>query len=412
MKNTTKRVKRKLVNIITHLLPFNSKFRPRGCYDTSESYLKKNQASGVKCCEIYPEHVTSLTLSKSLLEALPSYSLRDNLSFQPEPTLHTKTNYVVTEIPNGSIYTDNQTFVAIMTEDRQVLADVSYLQKKNKNSSFSEHKFFKQKFFIKPKKYSGTVFNMLAGGGATDGNYSHWLIDVLPRIHLLKESGWYEKVDWFLVPSYRIDFQIDTLKLLGIDQSKVIIAREPFHLQADNLISTSNPRGQKSYLIPDWMHQFLRESFLTQELSNYDDYSLLYISRKDSKVRNVTNESELIQLLHQYGFKSVELSKFNFLEKVKLFSSAKMIISAHGAGLTNLLFARANSVFIELYSEGFVNTVFYNIARITGMDYHYLICRSKTKSKIRTQAIKEHTTVNLNDLKRILDNQLISNNQV
>jgi hypothetical protein len=74
----------------------------------------------------------------------------------------------------------------------------------------------------------------------------------------------------------------------------------------------------------------------------------IYISRQDSHVRRVLNEAALAPVLSEYGFETVELSRLSLDAQAALFGEASHVAGVHGAGLTNLLFARPGTKVLEI----------------------------------------------------------------
>ncbi len=74
----------------------------------------------------------------------------------------------------------------------------------------------------------------------------------------------------------------------------------------------------------------------------------IYISRKLSKRRKIVNELELEELLSNYGFESVFLENLSVQEQAKLMHESEIVISLHGAGLTNCMFMQPSSTLIEI----------------------------------------------------------------
>jgi hypothetical protein len=395
------RVRFKMLRMMRKVVYHNYHLRPAGVYQTSADYVRATAHPAARYTPVYPNLISTLPLPRPIFEALTVYSLCDEVSEKNgDPCLVAQITHGVVEIPKGRLYTDNEATVAVMAADNKLIGDVSYQFKWGPLVSPSENALFRQRYFVKPEKYSGVVFTLLTGGGGVD-NYFHWIIDVLPRLHLLRQAGLFEKVDWFVVPNYKLSFQKETLDLLGIPPEKIIEGRDQLHLQADVLIASSHPRGLKSHILPDWLIQFYRNAFLPlpsgKKFSPY-----VYVSRRDSRFRQVTNEEAVMDLLRPYGFEAYELSKLSFLEKKDLFASAKVIVSASGAGLTNMMFSRPGSTLIEFFPEGFVNTHYYNIAQTLGVGYYFLICKSQNRPERVKDAQNEHLNVDLAALKLTL----------
>jgi capsular polysaccharide biosynthesis protein len=390
------RVKRKVKQTFERYFRYNSKYKPKGVYKTAKEYFNSNLKLGIEFFEIYPGYESNLPMSKELYDSCSDYA---------KPTLSVKTDYVVVKVPNGRLYTDNMGSIAIISHDNKLIGDVSFQYIDGKNAEPKNNLIFSQSYFIPPLKLPGTVFSMLSGGG-TINNYGHWLMDALPRFHLLKESGLLDTVDWFLIPSMRYDYQRDAVKILGIPANKIIEGDKIRHIQGDNLIATTAPRGEH-VLIPEWSFRFIRDTYVPVSGDKPLYPPMVHISRKDSSFRNVLNEDEMVKILEPYGFVNITLSKLSLLEKVNLFAHADVVIGASGAGLTNLFFSKEGGKLIELFSEGFVLTDYIDLAKHSKVEHHYVISESLSEVKNKKQGQRDHMTIDLKKLKKVLEEVMV-----
>jgi len=388
-----------MVDLLERIIPFNTRFRPIGAYETTPEYMVDHAKSGVKHHVIFSKYKIELPVPRDLYENLSSYFTYDKVDLSGEdPIFRTENDYVVVKIPNGRIYSNNVNMVACMTADDYLLGDISYQYSTKRSLKAIENGIFSRSWFPKPRYIKGTVFNMLAGGGSTY-NYGHWIIDAIPRLHLLDLAGLLGEIDFVLVPAYKYDYHKDMLAMFGFGPEKIIVADSHTHIQADRLISSSHPRGNRSYLVPKWIVECHRNRFLLPAQSYKDKFpEKVYISRKDTKLRRLTNEDALMAELEPLGFKCYELSSLPFIEKVALFAAAKVVISASGAGMNNVMFCQPGFTFFEIFPEGLVHTQFYNLAHALGCDYHYMICHQKHAEGLE-EGIKGDTYVNLEEFK-------------
>lgn len=74
----------------------------------------------------------------------------------------------------------------------------------------------------------------------------------------------------------------------------------------------------------------------------------LYVSRRDSSIRSITNESDVEELMTEFGFQIINNSTLSPDQQAKQFSEADVIVGPHGAGLTNAIFLPEGSVVVEL----------------------------------------------------------------
>jgi capsular polysaccharide biosynthesis protein len=383
--------------IMGRIIPYNTRYRPSDVCRVKIEDANSQHPKEVKVHSIYPGLKTQLNIPEELYEAG---------SFYWKPAREVKTDYMVVEVPNGRIYTDNESSVAVVTQYNRLIENVSLSLVGGKVTEPNLNNIFEQRYFTAPHRFEGTVFSLLTGGAGLN-NIGHWFIDVLPRLHLLRESGLYDKVDWFLVPSIRYDYQRETLELLGISADKIIEGDKYTHITADCIIASTAPRGNHT-LVPQWLCNFIQSSFLPyadeeDELITPEAPSL-YISRSDSSLRVVLNENELMEALTPFNFQKIISSKLTIKEKVKLFSKANVVMGATGAGLISLFFCKPGTKVVEIFNEGFVVEPFYDIATKLDLDYNYIICPNKRKVYNFDQGQRANITVQIGKVVDLLQN--------
>ena len=384
-KKIAKRLKKLLTNIVVH----NKRLRPTGVYYTINEYIQAEKKAISK--ELYPSYTSYLEVSDEFKSRFVSY-------VEVTPVAKIPVSKIVS-IPNGRVHTDKGSSVAVISGDNKLIGELSFDLGKDDPL---ENNIFEQTYFQEPKQYKGTVFTILIGEGGIV-NYSHFLCDSIARIALLKKSGWYNEVDWFLVPSCKQDFQRDALKLLGIDQSKIIQGDVDNHIQADKVFATTYVRYHEHF--PVWCCQFLRDEFLKFNNPNSEkihNSPYVYISRNDSAKRRVLNEPQLVETLARYGFKSFELSKLSFHDKISLFAGAKIIIATIGAGQGNLVFCEPNTNVIEMMAEDFTQPFFNDLANKVNLNYDYLICKSDGHAKTFKQGEKINLIADIDEIEKKL----------
>ena len=102
-----------------------------------------------------------------------------------------------------------------------------------------------------------------------------------------------------------------------------------------------------------------------------DATDLLYISRRDSPIRPMSNEAELEGVLAGLGFRVLLLGALPLAEQVRAVRRARVIVAPHGAGLAHLLFARPGTRVLELLSirDG-VHPLAFCMARLSRLRGH------------------------------------------
>jgi capsular polysaccharide biosynthesis protein len=300
------------------------------------------------------------------------------------------------KIEKGRVLTNLRNAVAVIDNKGLILGTFSFSYEKNINGYYhhanvSENYFLSEKQLDPPLKISGTVFSMLTGGGKKF-NFYHWFFDVLARVNDLKQSGWYDEVDYFLIPEYVQPFQKESLKFFGITQDKIISSVQYKHIQADCIVAYSHPRTA-TYSVRHIHSNGLYKVFSTTSDLKID-FSKFYpkrffISRKDAPRRKIVNEDQFAQRLLKKEVYTIVISDYTFLECIYLFKNANCIISPHSAALTNILFAQNTTKVIEIFEENAVLPYYYELSKTLELDYTPVILKSKKaipKSRYQIQS--------------------------
>lgn len=372
---------------VARCVPRNLHLKPAGV-STAEA-----PPAGVTYRRVYEKYRNTLEVSEALYADLLDYA-------KPDPR-SVEIDYFVAEIPHGRIFAPNTASVAVISQDNRLLGDLSFNYRKTRVVPAERNNVFKQLNFPPPAPIDGTVFSLLTGGGGA-GNYAHWLIDSVARLHLLQASGLFEEVDRFLVPPMRFDFQKDSLRFLGVGEERIVESKLGGHYSADRLLASTAPRGD-SVIIPEWVTGFFRDALAGGvELPSFDA-PRIYVRRSDSGIRNVVNEDELVAHLAEKGFKSFELSRLSFIEKVGLFAGAEVVVSVHGAGLANVMFCPGGAHFVELFPDQFVLTTYADLAANVGLGYSYLLCPSSAAAGDAKAGQEVHVKVDPEALDLLLE---------
>ena len=296
--------------------------------------------------------------------------------------------------------------IAIMTPDNYLLADLSReypspLPGCTKHDP-SQHQIFDFEELPPLKKINGrvAVLSVLSGN-----IYFHWMVDLLPRIEILRQGIDLEKIDWFVVNNYQQPFQRETLKSLGIKEEKILASDRHPHIQAEELVVPSYP----SYLgwLQPWGLKFLREVFLRGITNNKSDFpERIYIGRGNARYRRVMNEPEVVEILGKFGFTYVTPESMSLETQISTFAHAKIIVAPHGSGLTNLVFCNPGTKVIEFFSPHYLRYYYWHISQLLGLEHYYLIGEIFSCYPIRNimyeSSLVEDILVNLDSLNQML----------
>tara|TARA_B100000795_G_scaffold138512_1_gene103508 strand:+ start:382 stop:1476 length:1095 start_codon:yes stop_codon:yes gene_type:complete len=329
--------------------------------------------------------------------------LKDNNLNRKNKVVIDNCEYSCFTITNGRIYTDLVESVATISDNNLIVG--AGFQKINGilKSEIDNVCLRKGTPRIKIKK-TGTLLALIQD--ASENNYSHWLLDILPRLRIIEENNLIESIDYFLLPELKYSFQHETLKLLKIPTKKILSNRKNRHIEAKTLIVTDHPWYKKGHVqdeminVPEWIILWLRKKFLTSEVHKNIN-NKIYIDRSDSQFNHckIINSEEVWRFLEKRGFKKLRLSEIGFSEQVSLFSTADVIIGAHGAGLSNIIFSRPETKIIEIQPNNHINQFFTHVSKINKLNYKSVISKD-------LKLIKDYNHgdifVNLDDINKLL----------
>ena len=126
-------------------------------------------------------------------------------------------------------------------------------------------------------------------------------------------------------------------------------------------------------------HHFFRDFFrkklfaagLLPDVRALDPGALYYIMRKTKGVREIMNEAEYLPGLKALGFKFIHLEEFRVLEKLRLFATARCIVSPQSSSSVFMAVMDTRALFIEIFPRDAPNQMaqFVNMAADVGVPF-------------------------------------------
>ncbi len=238
--------------------------------------------------------------------------------------------------------------------------------------SWREHPLHWNPFPGAPQEVRGTTAVLAARGTGT--NYYHFVIDALPRLGMLERAFPGLRPDlWVLDRSTR--YQQELLALLGLGEVASVSPGSGFHLRAERLLVPSLPNAN-TFVSPETT-QWLRSRLPAETTKGLPER--IYVTRGSTPyTRRVVHEEEIFGRLRRQGFARVDPGALSVREQIDLFAAARVVVSPHGAALTNLSFARDGVRVLELFAPGYVNGGYWTITgNIPDSRYRYLIAAGR-----------------------------------
>lgn len=149
--------------------------------------------------------------------------------------------------------------------------------------------------------------------------------------------------------------------------------------------------------------QFIRDSLLDNK-SERSFPKRLFISRKNASGRRQYNESQILEVLTEYGFSVFYPEEYSALEQVAIFNQAEFIIGATGAAFTNLLFCNAGCKVLCLTNYDLNVSIFCTICKIFGIELTYIYDESLIPDK--DSDVHADFNIDINKFKKVLQANL------
>lgn len=280
----------------------------------------------------------------------------------------------VLRLPHGRVLGDG----TVISPQSAILSEstLDFHRKREHHHLLSEHRV------PTPEPFDGRLAVITSPGS---DNYFHWTLDSVPRLSLLQEME--DEIDGYYIDN-RSRFHREWLGLLSIPDDKVVAASPERHIEATELVVPSFA-GLAGLPSPAGLG-FVR-SFMPPAPGKG---RCLFISRSGARRRRILNENEILPLLEKHGFETVHPGKLTVAEQMKLFASASVIVSPHGAELTNLAFCPSGAKVIELFSPYYLNPCFKQIAAVRGLHHTALVGRGGERI-LRKQIDAHHVWANI-----------------
>ena len=311
--------------------------------------------------------------------------------------------YNIYKVENARIYTDNNENVAII-KDNLILPHISFQQinGKLKESRFNSVIKTGTPSFL--KKIKGKVFNLSQGGSGN--NYFHFIFDIIPKIYLLINKKKLNEIDYYYLTNPK-RWQIEILKILGIKDDKILDSKIYNHIHAEEIYAVDHPWYEKGYIqynlnkLPKWIMHENRKTFLKSITKNRN--KRIFLDRSNSSFNHcqIENLDEITKLALRKKIKTYKPEQLSFKNQIKLFNNSSLVIGAHGAAFTNIIFCRPNTKIIEIIPSDHPNQKCKRISKVLNLNY-YRIKTTPNNSDINFPFKIKLNKKNLNQIEKII----------
>jgi hypothetical protein len=205
---------------------------------------------------------------------------------------------------------------------------------------------------------------------AWSGNHYHWVTEVLTRLFLLKN----ELHKYVLIlpeNAYIKNIGKALLDYLDLHPGDIIYIK-PTELIYLNKVQFINHVALTGYTNDKILGEIKKtiDSKIHIHKSLYS--KKIYITRANSKYRKVLNEADVISLLTTRGYEIISFDNISLHDQINICRQANIMISMHGAGLTNMIFMTPGSKILEFRrNKIYQNQCYWHLADALKHQYYY-----------------------------------------
>jgi capsular polysaccharide biosynthesis protein len=242
-------------------------------------------------------------------------------------------------------------------------------------SSYLNYSLLKKIKLLKCLKKPGPILK--EGIWITDNwsnNYFHWICDALPRLIMSNNQL---NIKTVILPEHYIkhSYVSETLDLMGFSIQTITSSSSNL---VRKLICTEHLAPSGNYYKKSLIE--LRDKLRLD--GNKECFKRIYISREKASHRKIINESSIIPILKKHDFSVVYFEELDWLNQRQLLSETEVLMSIHGAGLTNMLLLPNNGKVIEIRNKDNAHdNCFFSLASELSIEY-YLLPAEPIKSVI------------------------------
>lgn len=192
--------------------------------------------------------------------------------------------------------------------------------------------------------------------------YGHWLLeDLAPFLYLIERFP----NSPVLLSKFSSKFVFDLMKFLN---KEVVICNGPVKINSLIMVTKLKDGG--------WVHpkdyQLLTKFKENIVGMNYKSEHLIYTSRLNLK-RCPKNELQIQKLFSEFNFTVITPHDLNFIEQLRLFSSAKIIAGVHSSASLNCIWMPKGSKIFDIINENYWTEYLHRAAAIAGVDYTWYL---------------------------------------
>lgn len=222
--------------------------------------------------------------------------------------------------------------------------------------------------FIKKRKTEVKFSRVISLRDTGEENYFHFFNDVISKLDFLSENG--------------VDISLYTIvigkKLFEKQYFQYYLDRSPFrnckwHIQSDEYVVF-----EEAFFCKPFTHttKFLLNTARIMRPGLLPAGSRrIFLTRSAKTLRYIENMKELTPLLMQFQFEIIDTSELSIESQIRLFQQCRYLIAIHGAGITNIIFRKPDTLYLLeiLHPSPYLPFHYIMLCKLLGYSYDILL---------------------------------------
>ncbi|MFD0933340.1 glycosyltransferase family 61 protein [Psychroflexus salinarum] len=256
--------------------------------------------------------------------------------------------------------------------------------------------------------------------GSYDYNWYHWLIEILPKLEVLKFNDFDFSKTKILISekNYNSANHLDALRF-HTTRDKLVVLNPKTSYKIDEVIHIDSPSiNLPNKKFDNKLFELGSGNFQSEILKSYRNrfFSELEINSKNtilkkrvylsrSQKNRKYNQKQIIKLVENFNFEIVDPSELTLKEQIQLFFNAEIIIGPAGAAWANLIFCKPDTIgmIFRPHNNG-ENSSFPNLAKVSGVKLYELKYINPEKDWISYMLSDKEAYIDVNLLDKAIRN--------
>jgi len=253
---------------------------------------------------------------------------------------------------------------AVLGQDQKLLWDLSY-----EWPGQPQHHSCYDLDSVTAQDLPGTTATLAAMGA--DQNYFHLILNSVARLVYLEQLGLPLPVDQYLIAGEVTPVIADVLDIFGIPRSRLRGTAEAQAFRPEQLIAP--PVIQHPFVVPAHVANFVRSKVLAHLPVSASPLRRIFIDRSDAPTRRIANLAELRPVFTEFGIEVVRPTSHSLAEQATFFRDANLVISNHGAALTNLVFCQPGTRVLQVLAPGMMEREYRTLSQHGRLNHDYVV---------------------------------------